>query len=432
MGKDRTKPKRGKYRKNGYAKINDLEIVGLKRRPNGRYYSAEVPTKTFGTDPQAALLRFQQWQAQRKGERVTIYDETTAHPKTRESWEHFAEHHPEPKVRKMYAAFLADPQVKRGRVVSSAAFWGMVRELILADPFSAAKKTGLPLDRLASLPKPKTEKKLSLSDIGESYATKAMTPNEKSKSILAWQEFTQAVTPAKTIEDVDATAVEQYRAFLEGRKLADKTVRNRLLKLGTILNYAKPRNKNHAEAIESVKSDLYLLIQRPKEPEPDPRPIKPRHYRALLKVASVKWRAMLLLALNAALHPKELGEVQKDEIDLEDGTFQTKRTKTGIRRCAKMWDRTVKAIHEYQAEEPHESKYLFVNVHAAKYNAHSVIDNWIRLAKAAKVPSHITFDCIRDGARTHMSGDAARSVMGHRIPGDDDRYNFRMPDSPEV
>lgn len=411
-----------KYHKNGYAKINGLEIVGLKRRPDGRYYSAEVPAKTFGKDPAVALLRFQQWDAQRKRETVTLASQRnkTVHVPANVHWQG-AEDHWKPGH---------DSIVDILHKIPAAEFWAVVRERILDDPFQAAKKTGLPLDRLASLPKPKTEKKLPLSDIGALYASKKMSPNERSKSILAWQEFADAVS-VKTIEEIDESRIEKYRIFLERRKLADKTLRNRLLKLGTILNYARPRCKDHATAIDSVKSDLYLLIAKPKEPEPDPRPIKPKHFRALLKVASVKWRAMLLLALNAALHPKELGEVLRDEIDLDDGTFVTKRTKTGIRRCCKLWDRTVSAIKAYQAEESHDSRYLFLNQDQAPYTAHSVIDNWKRLISKAKLPNTISFDSIRDGARTNMSGDGARIVMGHSI-GIDDRYGLRMPNSTEV
>lgn len=419
MKKNQTKTKRGKYAKTGYVRINNQEIAGLKQRPDGRFYAADVPTKTFGKDPAVALLRFEQWQSQRKGETVTLASERN---KT---------------IRIPGAGWFQNYKPSHDELVDvlhnipSAEFWQVVREKILADPFQAARKTGLPLDRLESLPKPRKQVKLPLSAIGELYEAKAMTQNERSRSILAWKEFIEAVAPAKDIEDVDETAIEEYRKFLESRKLSAKTLRNRLLKIGTILNYAKPRNKDHAQAIEAVKSDLYLLIQRPKEPEPDPKPIKPKQFTAILKVASVKWKAILLLSLNAALHPKELAEVLLKEIDLEDDTFQTKRTKTGIRRCAKLWDRTIEAIQEYQAAESHNSLYLFVNEHREKYNAHSVIDNWKRLIKAAKVPDTVCFDSLRDGARTNMSGDAARIVMGHSI-GIDDRYNLRMPDSPEV
>lgn len=38
-------------------------IEGLKRRPDERFYAAAVPSKTFGTKPREAILRFFRWQA---------------------------------------------------------------------------------------------------------------------------------------------------------------------------------------------------------------------------------------------------------------------------------------------------------------------------------------------------------------------------------
>ena len=66
---------RGKYRKDGYYKLADgTEVVGLKRRPDGRFYAAAKPTKTFGKDPAEALFRFKQWQAKQKPEPIRLCD----------------------------------------------------------------------------------------------------------------------------------------------------------------------------------------------------------------------------------------------------------------------------------------------------------------------------------------------------------------------
>ena len=54
--------KRGCYRKVPDFDFQGHQIVGLKRRPDGRFYSATKPTKTFGTDPAEAVSQFWQWQ----------------------------------------------------------------------------------------------------------------------------------------------------------------------------------------------------------------------------------------------------------------------------------------------------------------------------------------------------------------------------------
>lgn len=36
-------------------------VEGLKQRPDGRFYAAAKPTRTFGTDPAEAVTRFMHW-----------------------------------------------------------------------------------------------------------------------------------------------------------------------------------------------------------------------------------------------------------------------------------------------------------------------------------------------------------------------------------
>lgn len=53
--------KRGAYNKSP-VKIDGEPIDGLKRRPDGRFYSAAEPTVTFGKNPIVAVVEFAQWQ----------------------------------------------------------------------------------------------------------------------------------------------------------------------------------------------------------------------------------------------------------------------------------------------------------------------------------------------------------------------------------
>ena len=39
-------------------------VEGLKQRPDGRFYAAAKPTRTFGTDPAEAVTRFMAWRTQ--------------------------------------------------------------------------------------------------------------------------------------------------------------------------------------------------------------------------------------------------------------------------------------------------------------------------------------------------------------------------------
>lgn len=60
-----------------------------------------------------------------------------------------------------------------------------------------------------------------------------------------------------------------------------------------------------------------------------------------------QWRAMILLGVNAAFGPSDLGELPRDAVDLEKGWITFPRTKNGTPRRARLWPETLAAIREY-------------------------------------------------------------------------------------
>lgn len=67
--------KRGPYRTLSYYRDpkTEREIHGLKRRPDGRFYAAEHPTKTFGTNPLEAIRKFRAWEAERTKKIIPVF-----------------------------------------------------------------------------------------------------------------------------------------------------------------------------------------------------------------------------------------------------------------------------------------------------------------------------------------------------------------------
>ena len=177
--------------------------------------------------------------------------------------------------------------------------------------------------------------------------------------------------------------------------------------------------------------DLCEMLVPPRANGKDPNPIARQHFEQLLSVCDSKWKAAYLLALNAALYPSEVADVRKTEIDLDAKTLRMDRGKTGIVRIAVLWDRTVDAIREYQAEHPHESDYVFISEEGQPYNANHVGRNFRRRRKLAGLPFSVQFAHIRDGAETAaIEGGAdltqARLLAGH-CAGISDHYVRRNP-----
>jgi hypothetical protein len=122
-----------KYKTQTYVKWNGQEIVGLKRRPDGRHYAADEPSKTFGRDAAEAVRKFRKWQSQRKRATVSIEQPLG------ESWigEKLKAKFPDHKVTIKSNAVWET-------VVDDAAFWQKVTAF-LRDPNGqriAAQRTG--------------------------------------------------------------------------------------------------------------------------------------------------------------------------------------------------------------------------------------------------------------------------------------------------
>lgn len=79
---------------------------------------------------------------------------------------------------------------------------------------------------------------------------------------------------------------------------------------------------------------------------------KPRKFfeaqevRQLLDAADANLRAMILLAANAGLGNSDLSNLEQGALDLDAGTMQFHRSKTGIDRRATLWPQTVAALRE--------------------------------------------------------------------------------------
>jgi integrase len=74
--------------------------------------------------------------------------------------------------------------------------------------------------------------------------------------------------------------------------------------------------------------------------------------RRLIGEASVHLRAMILLGINAGFGPADCGTLPVTALDLNAGSLNFPRPKTGISRRASLWPETVQAIRDSLNERP--------------------------------------------------------------------------------
>jgi integrase len=424
-------PKRKRGRPAQYVVGRDGQpIIGLSfSKTRGIYYATHQrdPKVYFGTDFDQALLAFRNWQAGQNGR------DTISLPEMR------------PLITE--EGGLQDDSVAEGWIsredasksvpwpvnVPGDAFYARFRELILDNPQLVAERTGIAeIGYLQKLTPP--AESLTLRQVADLYFNKRkkLTAHWKRKQSLYWREFVKIVGAA-TVRDIAIDDIQRYHDTIwnqyEKNDLSTTWLSQRFECVSTVFRYALKSGKDQQEVRRVI--DLTAVFEKPRKNGADPHPISPEAFRELVAVSSVKWRAVLLLSLNAALYPAEVADVKVSHVDLGSKTMTMTRNKTGIVRIATLWNRTVGAIHEYRDTEKHQSPYLFVSVNGDKYTANHVGRNFRRRRAEAKLPDSVTFDAIRDGAITaacKVSADAAKWIAGHRVPGKTDEYLKRHPE----
>jgi len=289
-----------------------------------------------------------------------------------------------------------------------------------------AGKTGI--EQLAYLNDIKRPEKLTLAKVLRTYEQHEMSADETRRSRKIWNDFTKKVKKT-TIEDIAEEDIDRWGKWVTRKGgYARKTQLHILNKVQSILKYAKPRHKKNANAIDIVKLDISALIKRPKKPKAKPTPLYPDEFKSILEEANTKWKAIILFSLNCGLHASEVATALKEEISYKYKSFATERTKTGVDRCAHLWDETIMAVRKYRKEYSNKSKYLFVNGEGKRFNRWSINDNFKRICDKAGVKGY-SFDCMRDSCRTWMKGDpeAAAFVMGHEFD-ISTNYAARLPE----
>ena len=455
------KPKRPKkYKTQAYVKWSGQEIVGLKRRPDGRHYAADEPSKTFGKDPADAVRKFRKWQSQRRRERIDLPETRPPSPATKRVLDHF--HPDEP-----------NDEIVYHHQPTADAFYDKMKELLDDEQgrVKLAQRTGykqiLWLDEIEEPPPP-----LTLAAVGEAYygkphvdpETKRRTfeggrefndPREKGWSFTVWQRFCKAVKPATTIEDVKPQHLRRFEQTIRTAKYrckktkrmrpyAEKTKSQMYNKIGSILREAWFLHEPHRAEIQRLRVEFRNVCKNGHNDEENSRPMSVEDFHTIYKAANNElWRALLLAMLNLAIHPNEATHVEKSKFDLRRKTYADKRKKKGkYGRVAMLWPETVAAIKAYQNVQRdnavyQETEFMFLNSadkpfskSGATYYFRETLKP--RAEKSAGFKIAATLDGLRHGAQEaadEMETNPYHTdmLMGHKLPNAKGNYKRRIP-----
>jgi integrase len=402
--------KRGRKAKH-YVTSEGETIVGLSRRQSdGRWRVIGTQITFSEPDERLAVARYRQIQASRDatGERVTFLQRIPLEQLDDEQspfWQ---------SVRGFVLTVDDEDNLFRNVEVPAEAFWAKMRELILNQPNLAAQKIGIPeLAYLSDLPVPKASP--TLAELGRLYQDKSrVTPHEKKKTELFWQEFMDVVE-VKTVKEITADAIARYHDKVIDTGHSHTYIKHRFGKIKTVLHFAQKRGRA-AREIETVLAYCKML-NPPRPGGTDPHPIAPDDFHRLLNQARGQWKAILLCALNGCLYAKEIADLDQVEIDWQKGVLVTDRQKTGVTRVAVLWPRTLSALRELPR---HQGTHLFASRSGKRYHPDQIRKGFAKLREAANLPARVKFSDIRDGAYTaavqgkDIQFEHARILGGHR------------------
>lgn len=173
-----------------------------------------------------------------------------------------------------------------------------------------------------------------------------------------------------------------------------------------------------------------------------PRMLEPGQLRAIIDVANVQTKALVLLGINGAIGNTDLASMPIDAVDLETGWLNLPRQKTGVPRRIPLWPETLAAIREALAVRPTPNRgnerLVFVKPQGGNYvvtrHGSAVSKLFQTAAAAAGVTGHTFYDCRRtfatvaDGAKDPA---AVSAIMGHAPKSGDMQavYRQRIDDS---
>lgn len=153
----------------------------------------------------------------------------------------------------------------------------------------------------------------------------------------------------RLVEDLEPEDFHKLRQRI-AKGLRPKTIHSRIGRCRVVLNFAyknalidkpirwgiafeRPTKKTIREDQAAQDHLGVVMLER-------------KQIRDVLKIASLQIKAMILLAVNTGMGNEDCGKLEFRHVDLEAGWLDYPRPKTSVRRRARLWPETIKAIRE--------------------------------------------------------------------------------------
>ena len=301
-------------------------------------------------------------------------------------------------------------------------------------PTELAKKTGI--EAFNSFLDYVEHKPIKLSELYNNYINsikykRSKDKDEKKKTKVAWDLFLSIVEKTTT-DQITLNDVKKYETYIHGQDYSEKTIHHYKSRVSKVFRHNLIEFENttrlqqilaHFEKWEDLEINSMNSINA--------QIIDIDDFNTLYDYANLELKAVLMLCLNTGTYIKEVARFKKSDIDLKQQTLMTKRNKMGqCRKCAYLWDRTIKDLKRYLTTRKDKNDILFISRYGNEYkDGQGIRTKFWKLRKKTDL-LNIEFNQLRDTFETTAKEIGIAEyhidiVMGHSSGKTGDRYTHR-------
>lgn len=426
--------KTGRKRKDFEDPETGLPVVGLTRRPDGRWRVIGTHQTFREPDVKKAIAHFYKLIGEQKYDGLGLSPEEIEWLTTPSK--EIVENNAITAISRGFALVGRTDEAWRR-------FWAYVASEINTRPKWVAQQTGIEwigygIDLKPPKPLP------SFDELEKTWMKHAKcSPLQRKKVLRAWKDFTETAE-INGISDITPEVVIEYQDEVHSRiidkkdgtqgPMSGKQQAHLFTGIRRMLTFAKSR----ALAVDAVTKALgYLELLKPSESGVtlDPRPIEIADWRKLYAAAEGDDKALVLLMLNGAFYIKEA--IELEWTDIKGDCIVTHREKTGkcVRVCV-LWKETIDALSQIKRR----GDKLFYTYQGLPIKVCGAFRRFADLVAAAgletvdesgKKTRLVTPSQLRDGALTaaasaNVNSQICSLLAGHRS-GIADHYVKRHP-----
>lgn len=352
------------------------------------------------------------------------------------------------------------------------------KQMLTENPKQLSQEVGV--EELSYLSKLKPTKRYTLKQIGDYYLNRERyTPRPPlyARNRIAakqyWKEFIK-ITGVTYIDELDKKILNHFNSELtkvahdpkyrpswltrwqkgsiKGKKLTQKWIKVRLDMVKTVLKNAFHVVEYCNDIDEALRLCRAIFYHAP-SPKQIVRCIFEKHHvQAILDVldnptnktakrAYIRWKAIILLALNCAFTPIDFQDLQFSDINFQTKELAMIRKKKNTERYAMLWDRTITALQDYLKIRPQSEanpNHIFLKWDGGLIDADSIcmdfrnLKNKINATKLI-IPEELTFKFFRKAAASSAERtegampSEVHYLLGHSA-GIMNHYNYRAAD----